>query len=160
MDRTLDDAVRGAVAGVVGGMAMTAMMKGVAPHVLPADMRPEKIAPKKFVEWAEAEAGHPEALTEGQEKAAAMAAHLGYSALMGALFGLARRRADAAPIPLAGAAFGLAVWAVSFEGWMPALGIMQRTTEKPLKQWPAPLMGHVVYGTATAAAYAALDDLL
>lgn len=116
MDQTTDTAVRGAIAGVVGGLAMTAMMKGLAPHVLPADMRPDEFAPKKAVEWVEAEAGHPDALTDPQAMSAAMTAHLGYSALMGALFGLARRRARSASIPMAGAAFGLAVWGISFEG--------------------------------------------
>lgn len=42
---------------------------------------------------------------------------------------------------------------------MPALGITQRTTDKPLKKWPAPLMAHLVYGTATAAAYEALESI-
>lgn len=64
---------------------------------------------------------------------------------------------DGVPAPVAGALFGLAVWALSFEGWMPAVGIMRRTTEEPPKKWPAPIMGHVVYGVATALVYDALE---
>jgi uncharacterized membrane protein YagU involved in acid resistance len=160
MSKAMDAAVRGALGGVAGGLAMYGMKQTVAPKVLPKDMRREGFAPKKAVEWAEETAGHPDVLTEDQEMKAAMAAHLAYSAGFGALYGLVRRRADGVPAPLAGALFGLAVWKVSFDGWMPALGIMEATTEMPMKKWPPDIMGHAIYGAATALAYEALENVL
>jgi uncharacterized membrane protein YagU involved in acid resistance len=158
-DRT-DAALRGALGGVAGGLAMYGMKQMVAPKVLPKDMRREGFAPKKAVEWGEEQAGHPNALTKTEEEKAAMAAHLAYSAGFGALYGLVRRKADGVPAPLAGALFGLVVWGVSFEGLMPALGMMKATTDLPMKKWPPDLMGHVIYGAATAVAYEALENLL
>jgi uncharacterized membrane protein YagU involved in acid resistance len=152
-----DAAVRGALAGVAGGLIMTAMKKKVAPRAMPEEMRTHTFAPKQAVEWVEEQAGYPNALTDDQEMRAAMATHLGYSVITGATYGLIRRKADGVPAPLTGALFGLAVWGASFEGWMPALGIKQRTTERPMEQWPMPIMGHLIFGAATALAYEALQ---
>lgn len=159
MSNPTDAAIRGALGGVVGGLAMYGMKQMVAPKVIPEDMRREGFAPKKAVEWAEEQAGRPDALTENQEMKAAMAAHLGYSAGFGAFYGLVRQKADGVPAPLAGALFGLVVWAVSFEGLMPALGMMPATTDLPMKKWPPDIMGHVIYGAATALTYEALENV-
>lgn len=45
---------------------------------------------------------------------------------------------------------------LSFEGWMPALGIMEATTDLPIEKRLPNVMGHVIYGAATAVAYEAL----
>ena len=157
---TTDAAVRGALGGVAGGLAMYGMKQIVAPKVIPEDMRREGFAPKKAVEWAEQQAGHPNALTNDQEEKAAMAAHLAYSAGFGALYGLVRRKAEGMPTPLAGALFGLAVWGISFEGLMPALGMMPGTTDLSMKKWPPDIMGHIIYGAATAVVHEALENVL
>lgn len=162
-EEEMNTAGRGALAGIAGGLAMAGMMFKVAPKVVPADMLSDGFVPKKAVEWAEAQVGRPNALTDEQAQKVAMAVHLGYSALGGALYGLARQKLEQKeehiPLPVAGALFGLAVWALSFEGWLPAVGIMKRTTDKPVKKWPAPIMGHLVYGTATALAFEALGSM-
>jgi uncharacterized membrane protein YagU involved in acid resistance len=156
---TVNRAMLGAFAGVAGGLAMTAMVQKVAPKVVPEEMRPEGFAPKKAVQWAEERAGKSEALSEDQEMKAAMGVHLGYSALGGAAYGIARDGLRTVPAPLMGAVMGLGVWAVSFEGWMPAVGIMERTTDKPVKKWPAPIMGHLIYGVVTALSFTGLEAL-
>ncbi|MDK3258722.1 DUF1440 domain-containing protein [Blastococcus capsensis] len=153
-------ALAGALGGVAGGVAMTVMMTKVAPHVVPQSMRPDKPAPEKAVEWAEQEAGRPDALSGKSEKGAALAAHLAYSAAAGAGYGLVRSALQRVPPPAAGAVFGLTVWAVSFEGLLPAIGVMQRTTEHPPKRWPAPLMGHTIFGVVTAVLAARIDPEL
>ena len=146
----------GALAGVAGGLVMMAMRKKVVPKVMPKQMKPDGFVPKQTVEWAEEKVSRPEALSEQQEMKAAAGAHLGYSALMGAVYGLARPQLQSLPAPLLGAAFGLSVWGLSFEGWMPALGIKEKTTSKPPQKWFVPIMGHMVYGAVTALAFEAL----
>ena len=91
-----------------------------------------------------------------------MASHLAYSAEFGALYGILRTRIRGLPAPLAGAMLGLAVWGVtvSFQGWMPALGIMRATTDLPKKQWPPDIIGHVLYGAATAVTHEALENAI
>lgn len=154
-------ALQGAAAGVVGGLATTAFAKGLVPTMVPPTMRPGDDASSRTVQWAERQAGHPDALSPRAEARTAFAAHLAYSAGVGALYGLAqhgltRRDAGAVPTPLAGLLFGLAVWATGPEGWVPALGIMPATHERPPRQWPVPISEHLVFGGVTAAAYAAL----
>jgi uncharacterized membrane protein YagU involved in acid resistance len=153
-------AVAGAVGGVAGGIAMTVLITKVAPHVLPADMRPSKPAPQKAVEWAERQVGKPQALAQRPEDAVALAGHLAYSAVTGAGYGLARHAlgstAERLPVPATGVLFGLVVWAASFEGLLPALGVKKRTTQHPPKRWLSPLMGHSVFGVVTAVLSTAL----
>ncbi len=147
-------AMAGALGGVAGGVAMTVLMTQVAPRVIPNSMLPDPPAPVKTVRWTERQLDRPQALSGNREQTAAMGAHLAYSAVTGAGYGLARSSIPAVrrfPTPAAGALFGLAVWAASFQGLLPALGVMKATTEHPPKRWPAPLIGHTVFGVVTAA---------
>jgi uncharacterized membrane protein YagU involved in acid resistance len=164
MDRhTQGWALAGAVGGVAGGTAMTVMMTQVGPRVLPSDVLPDTPAPEKVVRWAEREAGQPEALAGKPKPVAALGAHLAYSAATGAAYGLARRAVPGlsrVPAPVAGVGFGLLVWVASFEGLLPALGVMPPTTAHPPKRWPAPLMGHSIFGAVTALVAARLQRTL
>lgn len=149
----------GAIAGIVGGFATTAYVKGLIPKMVPPPMRPDGDASERTVQWAERQAGHPDALSPRAEARAALAAHLAYSAAAGALYGAARREAPGVPASLAGLLFGLAVWATGPEGWIPALGIMPATHTLPPRQWPVPISTHLVFGGVTAAAYHALSKV-
>lgn len=156
-------ALAGAVGGVAGGVAMTLMVTRVGPRVLPSQVLPDTPAPEKVVQWAERATGEPGALTGTSQEVASLAAHLGYSAASGAGFGLARHAVPAlsrVPAPVAGVGFGLLVWAASFEGLLPALGVMPPTTAHPPKRWPAPLVGHSIFGAVTALVAARLQPVL
>lgn len=151
--QTLTQALSGVLGGIAGGTAMTIMMTKVGPRLVPRDVLPDTPAPQKVVQWAQSRAGVPEALDGESKDVAALALHLAYSATSGAVYGVARSALPplrGLPAPAAGFVFGLVVWAVSFEGLLPALGVMKRTTEHPPKRWPAPLLGHSVFGVVTA----------
>jgi uncharacterized membrane protein YagU involved in acid resistance len=153
-------ALAGALGGVAGGVAMTVLMTQVAPRAVPKGVLPDPPAPVKTVRWAERQVDRPQALSGKSEQAAAMASHLAYSAVTGAGYGLARSSIPAVrqvPTPAAGALFGLFVWAASFQGLLPALGVKEATTQHPPKRWPAPLMGHTLFGVVTAAVAAKVD---
>jgi uncharacterized membrane protein YagU involved in acid resistance len=146
-------ALAGAAGGLAGGTAMTVMITQVAPRVAPQSMLPSTPAPIKFVRWTERATGHRRALSQGEEKGAGLAAHALFSAASGAAYALARTRlapVAALPTPAAGVAFGLLVWAATFQGALPALGVMPRTTDHRPRRWPAPLMGHSLFGVVTA----------
>lgn len=149
--------LRGALAGMAGTAVMTLMMRKVAPKVVPQQMRPDEFVPKKAVAWGEEQVGRPDALSESDAMTAAMVAHFTYGSGSGAVYGLLRSRLDGVPAPVAGAIFGVALWAVSFEGWMPALGIMQAPTDQSPKKVPMPVLAHIVYGVTAALTYDALD---
>jgi hypothetical protein len=118
---------------------MTLLITQVAPRIAPQGMLP---APHGL-----------HALSAVAEQAVGLVAHALFSAAGGATYGLARGRlapAAALPAPVAGVVFGLAVWAAAFEGALPALGVMRRTTDHELARWPAPLVGHSLFGLVCA----------
>jgi hypothetical protein len=147
------NALAGAAAGLAGTVAMTALMKPGLAGRLPDEWRPSEWVPRQIVRWMEARARRRGALDREAETGAAAAAHLAYGAAMGALYGLARGRWEAPPPALAGAAWGVLVWAAGYQGWLPALGVRPATTEHPPTQWPVPIGNHLLYGIATAAAF-------
>src|SRR5205085_7597262 len=95
-------------------------------------------------------AGIDEHLNEGDREAATWASHFAYGAACGALYGAVSRGALGRHAVLSGAGFGVAVWAGSYLGWLPAAGIITPATEHPPRRNALMIAAHVVWG-ATAA---------
>jgi hypothetical protein len=80
--------------------------------------------------------------------------HVGFGAAAGALYGLVRRRR---PRPvraaLEGATFGTGVWAASYAGWVPALGIMPPPDEDRPGRPAAMVAAHWIFGGTLGALY-------
>jgi len=81
--------------------------------------------------------------TERQADAMAVVAHLGFGAGTGAAYALAPR---VGPPVLRGVVAALAVWAVSYQGWVPALGILPKASEDRPARPAVMIAAHVVYG--------------
>ena len=84
---------------------------------------------------------------EDERNVASTLAHLGFGASMGSLFSVARARLHPpGPAVLHGLAYGLGIWAVSYNGWIPALGLLpQPERDRPGRQ-SVMLAAHLVYG--------------
>lgn len=134
----LERAVRGAAAGWAGAVAMSGVLLvsnrvGVTPKV-----EPEAIT----------EAGLDAVdvdRSERDENALATVAHLGYGALMGAVYGVLRPHLRA-PGWLSGPGFGVLVAVASYEGWVPAAGILPRLRHQDSQRRWQLLVAHGVYG--------------
>lgn len=150
-------ALLGAVAGALGTATMTPTMRPVLTRGLPRAMRPREFPPRKAVRTTEAHLVGPDALSREQEEVLAWPAHFGYGCTWGAVYGLLRDRTHRIPPAVAGAGFGMAVWAAGYAGWLPAMGVRETTTAGPPEKVPVPLVAHVIYGVTTAMAYEALD---
>ena len=152
---------RGAVAGVIGTAAMTALgMKPGAARWLPESMLPDEFLPLKITRWVEQKARlYRRVKRTGSEAALTGASHLGYGALAGAGYGLLRSRLDRLPSWLAGGSYGVILWAAGYEGWIPAAGIQPPTTQKPPRKWTVPVGSHLIFGLATALAFERLKSL-
>ncbi len=61
------------------------------------------------------------------------------------------------PPALAGAGFGLAVWAGSYLGWLPAAGILRPATEHPPRRVALMIAAHLVWGASAGLALGALS---
>ena len=145
-------AIRSAAGGAVaGGIATVAMS---IPMLLArwAGWTPE-LPPKAIVKSV--------ADTDGGATTVVLASalHVAFGAAGGVLFSGLRRafRLERAAVP-AGGLFGVAVWAVSYAGWIPALRLLpppQRDDHR--RQWLM-VASHVVYGMALAAILRMLDE--
>lgn len=140
----------GALAGIVGTAAMTAAMR-VLHRRLPAPER-YPLPPREIVRRVLPKpAGR--ALGEEGKRDVTMAAHFGYGAATGALLALLPRRAGV----LAGAGYGVLVWAGSYLGWIPAFGILRTAVRHPLRRTALMIGAHLVWGGATALALRELE---
>jgi hypothetical protein len=79
--------------------------------------------------------------------AATTVAHFGYGAAAGALFPPLTQRL---PVPgvLAGLVYGLLVWAGSYLGLVPALGLLSPATQQPARRNALMIAAHLVWGAA------------
>jgi hypothetical protein len=134
--------VRQTVAGGLGGTAATLVMTGWM-GLSQATGRHGELPPKRLVRRLARRAGIPARRHGPGTQIASAAAHLGFGASAGALYGTVVRRSS---LPRA-TAFALAIWAVSYAGWVPALGLLPPPSrDNPRRAWTT-LTAHVVYGS-------------
>jgi hypothetical protein len=147
-------AMKGALAGMIGGAAMMVAMKMEQKALLPEGQTMEP-PPKKLVETL-AEKADVE-IEDKQAKAAGMGVHMSHSAMWGALYGIVQDRLHP-PSALHGLLLGGLVYATNFPsfGLLPKLDVLPPPSQQPLREAAIPAGAHVVYGLATAAAFEAL----
>ena len=136
----------GALAGFVATGPMTLAMK-LRRSQLPAPER-YPLPPREVTMEIAAEAGVEPYMDETQRWSATVAAHFGYGLAMGALYAPVAGKLPAHPA-LKGAGWGLAVWAGSYLGWLPALGLLSPATEHPPRRTALMIAAHVVWGATT-----------
>jgi hypothetical protein len=129
----------GALAGLAGTAAMTAAMSRLHRR-LPADEQ-YPLPPREITEVV---AGSQ---TNEALKDEAMAAHFAFGAGAGALVAVVRP----APTALTGAVAGVGVWAASYFGWAPALGILKPADKHPARRNALMVGVHLIWGAVTAA---------
>lgn len=144
--------VRGAIAGAIATAPMTLVMIGLFRRLPPEQRYP--LPPRLITEEVAARTGAEPVMHDAALTGATLAAHFAYGAATGALFPLVARRGH--PLALVGPAYGLAVWAASYLGWIPALHILPPATQHPAKRNALMLTAHVVWGSALAGACALL----
>lgn len=84
----------------------------------------------------------------------AMAVHFAYGAFTGAVFPLLTRRRS---FPV-GAGYGLAVWAVSYFGWLPATRVLAPPTRHPIRRTLLMLCAHAAWGAALSSGLRRLEQ--
>jgi len=147
-ERRLMRVARGLLANLGPGLASTAAMSAVMLAAHEAGVlgeTPPRLITKRTLRRMGLR-------TSSQTEALASAGlHFGYGVLGAALFRSLTKRTGIAPTPGRGAAFGALVWAASYFGWVPALGLM------PLPGGDRPgrpvfmLLAHLVFGAALGA---------
>lgn len=137
-----------AAVGAVAGSAATMVMSAVMAAARAAGMLGEA-PPRILAHQAAAAGGGPD--SRGARDVLAVLAHLGFGAMGGAVYGLVRGRVPHGPGALAGVAWGLLIWTVSYRGWIPALGLLPPPSRDRPGRPTAMIAAHVVYGAVLGA---------
>ena len=130
--------IRGAFAGTVATALMSALMLAGRRLGITGTLPPEKITSKMLRSLGI----HPD---RGQQDALAVGLHFAFGAAAGGAFGVIARRVPVPAVPL-GLAYGAAIWGVSYMGWVPAMGLMQRGDHDRRGRQAVTLAGHLVFG--------------
>ena len=146
------------VRGFAGGLAATAAMSVVMLAAQKAGLT-GRLPPSKITDAMLAHVGVRPLVPSPAKKALTVLNHFAFGGACGALFGLGQRlltgrgagsQARAGAHVSAGLAFGTAVWAVSYAGWVPALGIMPSPKNDRPGRPTSMVIAHWVYGAALA----------
>ena len=138
--------VIGAMAGLVGTMAMTSAMARLHRRLPQPERYP--LTPREIVDST---------LDVEEEESArdlTIVSHFAYGAACGAIVAAV----DSRPRTGAGAAAGVLVWLGSYMGWIPALAILKPATRHPARRNLLMIAVHLVWGAATAKAMRELAD--
>jgi hypothetical protein len=135
--------VIGAAAGLAATVPMTLAMEAMYRR-LPWTQR-EPLPPRKITERALAAIGVRHKLDEEERFALTMVNHFGYGTAMGGIYGPASDRVKGTPV-VKGMGFGLIVWAGSYLGLLPALGLMQPATRHRPHRNALMIVAHLVWG--------------
>lgn len=137
--------VRGSVAGLVATVPMTATMELLYPLLPPEQHYP--LPPREITDVLANRSGLGARLSEPDRYGASLALHFAIGTTMGAVYGCLAGRSPLPP-PVEGAAYGVAVWAVSYLGGLPVLRILRPATEHPPPRTALMIAAHAVWGAA------------
>ncbi len=134
--------VKGAIAGLVGGLVATAA-KTAAEKLYPprthGEADPTHVAAEKLGAGT---------LPTTEKKVASESIHWAFGALTGAAYGV---MAELYPAVTAknGVTFGMALMAFAHEGALPSLGLSAPPSEQEPREQRSEMVTHVVYGVVT-----------
>lgn len=132
----------GALAGLSATMAMTTAMRHLWPLLEPRNRYP--LPPREIISRLTTPS------TESGARLSSVLAHFGFGAFAGALYASLPQR-------MSGMLFGVAVWAGSYLGWLPALGILKPATRHPPERNLLMLAVHLVWGLTLAGSLRELE---
>jgi hypothetical protein len=138
----------GAAIGAAATVPMTIVMETL--HARLPGEPPRPLPPREVAEGFAVKAGVHRELDERDMQQLTLAAHFGYGAACGAVLGAVAPRNVPGAIA-AGMAFGLGVWAGSYLGWLPAMGVRQPATQDPPARSGLMIAAHMVWGAAAGA---------
>jgi uncharacterized protein DUF6789 len=129
--------------GAAGGLAATLTMSaglGAADVLGVMNRQPPKKIVQRFLPG----------LGKDTTDATATAAHVGYDVAAGAVYGALLKPESRNTVN--GIAYGLLIWAISYEGWLPAFGILPPAQRDKPGRAVTMFAAHILYGATLGAA--------
>jgi hypothetical protein len=160
------DVAKGAIAGLVGGLAGTFVMsefQGWWSRAVRGEQPQSSGGHHDARDWQELHEGKNaneitaqalartaigRPLDRSELSIAAPAVHYTFGALVGGFYGAMAENTPTVRA-LSGAAYGTAVWAAADEIAMPVLGLSERTDQQPFERHFHAFAAHLVFGVAT-----------
>ncbi len=135
--------LKGAIAGLVGTVPMTAFML-LTQRFLPKGQRydlPPEIITKELAHRAHVR----QHMNKSQILMATTVSHFGYGATMGTLYSLVAKKVPL-PAVVKGTLFGLLIWAASYLCLLPLIGMSESGQREPMRRNLMMITAHVVWG--------------
>lgn len=142
----LTQMLNGALAGCVATAPMTVFMEAAHRFLPRHEQYP--LPPGEITAAVTADAGVHDELDREQHVALTLFNHFAYGTGCGALYGPLANTVPLSPV-IKGIGFGLGVWAISYLGLLPALGILRPATEHPARRNLLMIVAHVIWGSVT-----------
>lgn len=147
----LDRLVCGAICGVAGTLALTALRQALKHAGLVHTTAPEQVV-ARLEELRIVHDWSPSA-----RRALAVAAHLAYGVGTGAAFGLLRReRGGKAEEAAVGSALGILAWGAGWSTWLPLTGVHDPPWKQRTPKVLLPVLDHAFFGAVWGLLYWAL----
>jgi hypothetical protein len=141
--------LRGAISGLAATLPMTIAMEVM--HRRMGLTKRYALPPRQITAYVARSLGIRDRLGVDEERVATMVSHFGYGGSMGVPYALAEESIHLPPI-VKGAGYGLAVWAGSYLGLLPRLGLLSPATRHPPQRTALMIAAHLVWGSAMAIA--------
>jgi putative membrane protein len=136
----------GIIAGAVATVPMSWAME-MMHRLLPARQQ-NPLPPREISERTLRKFGVRNDLGARQRFWFALIAHLGYGAAVGGIY-QAASSSKSTPVSH-GIVYGLMVWAGSYLGLLPVLGLLTPATQHPMRRNAVMVLAHIVFGSALA----------
>jgi uncharacterized membrane protein YagU involved in acid resistance len=151
---TMEPLARGALAGLVATVPMTAVIGAGRVAGLMGTPPPVEIT-----ENIAEQAGQDPDRQSPEFQTAWLAAHVGYGTACGAIFSAIRPVLPRSDL-VAGLLFGAAVWGVSYISLMPSLNLYPSAEDDSNQRQAVMIAAHAVYGTALASVEHRLREMM
>lgn len=151
---SLGKLLQGAAAGFIATAPMSLTML-IGWRLLPQREK-YHLPPRQITEEITERMGIEDHLDEPALVGLTVASHFGYGALFGWIYALFEHRTPMQS-SLKGALTGVAIWIVSYLGWLPAMGILPPATSHPWRRNLLMILAHVVWGVTLGEVTRKLD---
>ena len=145
------DWIGGALAGLIATLPMTLFL--IDQHRRLPPLQRYRLPPRVITDQAARRVGIRAPASESGKRARALAAHFTFGALCGLFFPAWGRNLNGVRSVAAGAYYGLGIWALSYLGWVPAMGLMAPATRQPVERNAMMIVAHLIWGATLAAAF-------
>lgn len=139
------DLVRGTIAGLVATVPMTLAMKAIQAQLPWWERHPSP--PRSVTEGIADRLGVRRQLDRDDRIALTGLSHFAFGAAAGAAYAPLARSVGGHPA-LTGNLYALAVWGVSYQGWIPAASLLPPATEQSAGRNAMMIVAHLVWGSA------------